>query len=186
MPISLPYYNIADDEDEISGATKGASSSSAKKGRPTLALVDEMNSNAGEHFLDESGDLKENMIFLLQLPAVLPELADPLEEVTRSEETETSAGAGATITRYPDGLLGKMRIHKSGRVRMEIGGLPFCVDQGSETFFQQDLACVCPLANEIINLGPIHKRMILTPDVDAILVAGGAPETSQPATSASH
>lgn len=71
---------------------------------------------------------------------------------------------------------------------MEIGGVSFCVDQGCETFFQQDrisewldvgwshvvpmssplpkkwtscsedLALVCPLAGEFFNLGHINTR----------------------------
>ena len=61
---------------------------------------------------------------------------------------------------------------------MEIGGISFCVDQGCETFFQQDmkrkrafqqmwtdrswedLALVCPLAGEFFNLGRLNSRQI--------------------------
>ena len=34
---------------------------------------------------------------------------------------------------------------RSGKVRMEIGGVSFCVDQGCDTFFQQEgnLASAC-------------------------------------------
>ena len=63
---------------------------------------------------------------------------------------------------------------------MEIGGISFCVDQGCETFFQQDtkrkrafkkvdsdrsfsfwedLALVCPLAGEFFNLGRLNSRI---------------------------
>merc|ERR1712150_335975 len=111
---------------------------------------------AKELFLKDDGSILEDQIFLMQLPAVLPELLDPQEEVQRDDDNETSPGAGASITRFPDGLVGKLRIHKSGKVRMDIGGVPFCVDQGCDTFFRQDLACVCPLASEIISLGPIQ------------------------------
>jgi len=107
----------------------------------------------------------------MQLPAILPDLADPLEEVQRDNEDAATAGAGASITRFPDGKLGKLKIYKSGKVRMELGGLQFCVDQGCETSFQQDLACVCPLAREIISLGPIRNRAVLTPDIKSMLDA---------------
>merc|ERR1712014_145263 len=151
-PVSVPYYTVADEEDDAPKADTVA----GKKSRPKMVHVDEMNANAAKQlFLSEDGYLHEDQIFLIQLPAVLPELMDPGEEVARDNEDAASAGAGAGITRLPDGLLGKLRIHKSGRVRMEIGGLPFCVDQGCDTFFRQDLACVCPLASEIHNLGHI-------------------------------
>eukprot|EP00913_Durusdinium_trenchii_P007537 g7082.t1 len=81
---------------------------------------------------------EEDSYFLMQLPCVLPEMRNPDDEVFREQEDALSAGSGSTITRLPDGKLGKLRIYKSGKVRMEIGGVSFCVDQGCETFFQQD------------------------------------------------
>lgn len=162
-PISLPYYHIT--EDGRDGEGEGA-----KKGRPEALHVDEANANAAKMlFLDEDDALQEDNIMLMQLPAVLPELVDALDEVQRETEDAATTGAGASITRMPDGRVGKMQILRSGRVRLEIGGLPFCVDQGCDTFFQQDLACVCPLSNELIVLGPVSKRVVLTPDVDALL-----------------
>eukprot|EP00927_Polykrikos_kofoidii_P012316 TRINITY_DN15307_c0_g3_i1.p1 TRINITY_DN15307_c0_g3~~TRINITY_DN15307_c0_g3_i1.p1 ORF type:complete len:455 (-),score=74.39 TRINITY_DN15307_c0_g3_i1:185-1549(-) len=161
-PISLPFFDIRDEESTNDDETKDAS-----KHRPALAVVDEANANAAKQlFLGEDGDLLDDQIVLMQLPAILPELADPLEDVHREgEESSVSAGGNATINRFPDGLLGKLRIHKSGKVRMEIGGLDFCVDAGCETFFSQDLACVCPLAGEMINLGQIRRRAVVTPDL---------------------
>lgn len=175
-PISLPYFHITeeDEKDESNhgdgGQNDAGGSRGARKKRPTATHVDEINANAAKQlFLRENGDLLEDQLFLLQLPAVLPELLDPSEEVQREREDASTAGAGATISRLPDGKLGKLKIYKSGKVRMEIGGIPFCVDQGCDTFFQQDLACVCPLASEIISLGPIRRRMVMTPDVESML-----------------
>lgn len=162
-PISLPYFNVEEEEEADEGAAN------TKKTRPTMNKTDEGNSNAAkELFLTPEGDLQEDHFFLLQLPSILPELTDPDEEVKREGEDAASAGAGSTITRLPDGALGKLKIHKSGKVRMEIGGLPFCVDQGSATFFKQELMCVCPLAKEIVNLGDIQNKVVLTPDLDAM------------------
>mmetsp|Transcript_75595 Transcript_75595/g.162060 ORF Transcript_75595/g.162060 Transcript_75595/m.162060 type:complete len:333 (+) Transcript_75595:115-1113(+) len=173
-PISLPYYNMTQEEP---GEEDDEQSSAHKKKRPEMKNVDEENANAAkELFLDGEGSLQEDNIILIQLPSVLPELLDPLEEVRREQEDGVMVGAGHSITRLPDGLMGKLRIHKSGKVVMEIGGLPFCVDQGCDTFFRQDLACVCPLAGEVVQLGSIKKRMVLTPDVEAMLadISGGS------------
>lgn len=166
-PISLPYFAAAEEEDQEVGS---GGASKATSSRPTLMHVDETNATATRDlFLGSEGELLEDQYVLMQLPSVLPEMVDPAEEVPRSNDDVASAGAGASITRLPDGLLGKLRIHKSGKVRMEIGGLPFRVDQGFEPFFSQRLACICPLASEGVDLGPILKRSVLTPDVAAML-----------------
>lgn len=167
-PISLPYFNVEEEEENVGGE---GGAGGPKKGRPTMRNIDEGNSNAAkELFLTTEGELKEDSLFLLQLPSMLPELADPSEEVQREHEDAASAGAGATITRLPDGMIGKLKIHKSGKVRMEIGGVPFCVDQGSSTFFHQELCCVSPLAKEAVNLGPISNRVVVTPDIDGMFL----------------
>ncbi|CAK0880656.1 unnamed protein product, partial [Prorocentrum cordatum] len=158
-PVSLPYFEVAREEleQEDSGAAK-------QQSRPMLTRLDEANANAAKDlFLSKDGALQEHKYFLIQLPAVLPELLDGPDG-----EDGGSADAGS-IAQYPDGLVGKLRVHKSGKVRMEIGGVPFCVDQGCETFFQQDLACVCP--DEFYDLGAIRNRAILSPDVDTMLAA---------------
>lgn len=174
-PISLPYYDVGKHEPEVE------KDDGTKATRPKMAVVDEAAANAANIFLTDRGDLKEDKLFLMQLPSILPELLDPLEEVHRENEDAATAGSGASITRFPDGKLGKLKIYKSGKVRMVIGGLEFCLDQGCETFFRQDLACVCPLANEIISLGQIEKRVVLTPDLDSMLTG----DSKEPSSSAS-
>lgn len=169
-PISVPYYASVSAEDSEAAADKEGGGAPPAKSRPSLKLVDEQNANAAkELFLDDAGELLEDQVFLLQMPAILPSLLDPEEEVKRDDVGGQTSGPGSNISRLPDGRLGKLRIHKSGKVVMDIGGLPFCVNQGSDTFFSQDLACVCPLANEMISLGRISKRMVVSPDVDAML-----------------
>merc|ERR1719221_1197664 len=87
-PISLPYFHMTE-EDE-----KDASDQGTRKKRPTATHVDELNANAAKQlFLNEDGDLSEDQLFLLQLPAVLPELQDPSEEVQREQEDASTAGA---------------------------------------------------------------------------------------------
>lgn len=169
-PISLPYYGVSDEESrglEADGKDKG-------KQRPTLTRLDEANADAARMlFLGPNGALLEDDLFLVQLPAVLPAMDDPQEDV--------SSGVGADINRMPDGRLGKLKIHRSGRVTMDIGGINFDVDQGCQTHFQQDIACVCPEAKEVIFLGQVHKRVVLSPDVDSLLAA-----TSLSESGASH
>lgn len=164
-PISLPFFNFLEEEEEsVDTGGKG------KKGRPTLHHIDEANSNAAkELFLNSDGDLQEDQFFLVQLPAIMPTLADETDEV------ENPGGGAGVCGKMPDGCLGKLKIHKSGKVRMEIAGVQYCVDQGATSFFQQELSCVCPEAKELISLGSIQNRVVLTPDVHALLEAVDAP-----------
>lgn len=178
-PISLPfYYTGEDDSDEEDGKDDG--STNKKESRPKMEILDETNRGAaGKMFVHEDdeaaqrcgalpGDLRENQFFLMQMPAVLPELVDKDEEVRREGEDAATSGAGAAITRFPDGLVGKLKIHKSGKVRMDIGGVPFCVDQGCSTFFRQELALV-DNKNTCFSLDEVVHRVVLTPDIDAML-----------------
>lgn len=172
-PVSLPYFRVGDTEAPTEN----------EKTRPTIQHIDEMNANAAKQlFMAEDGRIQEDEFFLMQFPSVLPEMLDPLDEV-RDPEIE-AADEGATLSRFPDGLMGKLRIHKSGKVRLEMGGIDFCVDQGCETFFQQDVACVCPPpAREVFHLGRVRKRMVLTPDIDGLLAHLNEAPPIEPATS---
>lgn len=166
-PVSLPYFDVIEDEEEGVDAAEGGGRSSRvapqKTRRPQLLHVDEENANAAKLFLADGG-LVENQFYLVQLPTILP----PMSGSARPGQQEGSS-PGASIDQLPDGRLGKLRVYKSGKVRMEIGGMPFCVDQGSDTFFRQELACVSATGAEIINLGQIQQRIVLTPDLDTIL-----------------
>lgn len=155
-PVSVPYYRVAGPE----------AASEKDSSRPTIERVDETNANAAKQlFFKEDGSVVEDQIFLMQLPAVLP---DMLHEEEAPQESEDMVHNG-TLGRLPDGHLGKLRIHKSGKVRMELGGVMFDVNEGCETFFQQDIACICPNASEIFQLGRVNKRMVLTPDLDSLM-----------------
>mmetsp|Transcript_23673 Transcript_23673/g.55223 ORF Transcript_23673/g.55223 Transcript_23673/m.55223 type:complete len:318 (-) Transcript_23673:132-1085(-) len=167
-PISVPYYDVKQQEDAVASGGNAAAVDTQpdkQRSRPKMVQVDEANANAAKQlFLDENDQLVEGQIIFIQLPACLPELQDPDDEVRRDGGDEDK-----TLNRLPDGILGKLRIHKSGKVRLDVSGVPFCVDQGCETYFQQDLVCVCPLANEMVNVGPIKQRMVVTPDIDEML-----------------
>lgn len=176
-PISLPYYEKSAPDSDTPG--KGDEENN-KKARPKMSVVDEANANAAKQlFFAADGSLRQDSFFMMQMPSVLPELSDPQDELELSKGPCSDTGY---LSRLPDGLIGKLKIHRSGKVRMEIGGLPFCVDQGCETFFQQDLACVCPedKVGEVFDLGPINKRMVLTPDIDAMLSTDRSKHGSQP------
>ncbi|CEM17792.1 unnamed protein product [Vitrella brassicaformis CCMP3155] len=71
----------------------------------------------------------------------------------------------SSIDQLPEGKLGKLLIYKSGRVKLQLGDHLFNIDQGSECQFAQDVGCVVG-SSELTFLGPVQKRMVITPDIE--------------------
>lgn len=80
--------------------------------------------------------------------------------------------------RLPEGFVGKLRIHQSGKVTLDWGGTDMEVRYGTEVDFLQDVICVEEPASERIELdgnsmpelgksyaiGQIDRKMVLVPD----------------------
>lgn len=167
VPMVVPYfYDRQEKEDSKEIANKDAPK---KSKRPEMAVIDEANRNAATVLVDDSGKLKEDQFFCVQLPATLPK-GDVDQDVDMGDNITSG------IDKFPSGQIGKMRVYKSGKVEFVMGSderaqknLVFNVDQGAETHFDQQLACVCGSENEVMFLGSVPKRIIVTPDIDAML-----------------
>lgn len=143
-PISVPYFTEQ---------TEGGGEEKVDK-RPTLVNVDESNRNASSLFIKDDGSLRDDEYICIQLPSVMPGLA--------------SEAACANPMELPDGKIGRLLIYESGKVQLRMGDMLFNVDQGSSCKFAQDVAVVCPKESEIMYLGPVNARAVVTPDVDAL------------------
>eukprot|EP00755_Sulcionema_specki_P032400 Sspe_Gene.98653::Locus_72047_Transcript_1_1_Confidence_1.000_Length_1776::g.98653::m.98653 len=135
--------------------------------------------------------IKEDELFLLQLPHILPDLLEPQQEAKprRSGTPAPAGGAGAatrprsssappapsgsqddptggsgtiahkpgaswsgralggdehkpTLSNFPPGRIGVVRVHKSGRVRMQIGECEFELNSSGEANYAQVLVAV--------------------------------------------
>ncbi|EZG44844.1 RNA polymerase III RPC4 [Gregarina niphandrodes] len=177
-PISLPYVMRGDDENKI-----------ATSQRPTMKTVDEANRNA-RPLLEEDAEEEVRNWTLIQLPTMLPAMDREAMEQQRDqselalmdpEEREAALTAKAKIrhketfdNKYlptqlaglPEGYLGDLLVHESGRVTLQIGNHYFDVNTGSDCNFSQEVGCYVDASSEFFFLGSCSKRMIVTPCVE--------------------
>ncbi|CAA21421.1 DNA-directed RNA polymerase III complex subunit Rpc53 [Schizosaccharomyces pombe] len=64
----------------------------------------------------------------------------------------------------PAGQIGVLRVHQSGKTTLEMGGVNFVVQSGSDCLFLQEIAVVDYDSKRIWNLGSFERRMIVSPD----------------------
>lgn len=107
---------------------------------------------------------------LLQLPKELP-FAPQKEDISLSSSVGSSAAQGAynSVDLMPDGQIGELVLWKSGRVTMEINGVPYEIHNSWNSNFHQRVAEVDPEAGDIRLMGPIGPRLTLSLDVENIL-----------------
>lgn len=120
----------------------------------------------------------ENELVLFQIPSLLPTLI-PDSRPTVAAPSPKKRGApkqhsdhpkppkqtGTLLADIPDGHLGTLKVHKSGKTYLEIGGVRFDVSAGQGVNFRNEVACLCPSEGELIFLGQATKRLVATPDI---------------------
>lgn len=143
--------------------------------RPRIALVDEAAGKAGHLFHAENDGnsyMEDRSMILLQLPATLP----AIEKMTEDGEKVSSllnnsrpkaAYKSSSLWSLPPGHIGRMQIHKSGKVTMLLGGIKFEVNHGVECHFAQEVVAVAS-NEEMMRLGPLMKKAVVTPDIIAL------------------
>lgn len=108
---------------------------------------------------------------------VAQKAADQGKPTTEAQPTMFTADAPAN-QRLPGGLVGKLKIHKSGKVTLDWGGTDIEVRYGTEVDFLQDVVCVetsdQPEAEEGVGIsqkegkayamGQVTRKMVLVPD----------------------
>ena len=100
------------------------------------------------------------------------------KKVAQPTRTVYTADAGLDH-RFPQGLVGKLHIHKSGKVSLDWGGTDMEVRYGTEVDFLQDVVCVedenSAMKEEIDKsmlggtskayaMGQVNRKMVLVPD----------------------
>ena len=70
-----------------------------------------------------------------------------------------------------DGLLGQLCVYASGAVKLRIGDVTFEVMPGAALSHSEQLASLNIGAQRCAFLGAARSRVVLTPDVDALLAA---------------
>jgi len=148
---------------------------------PLAGKTAEVPEGAARIVLNEDGSLREREFVLFQLPKLLPTLH--IEKLAEDEATKgkksgykpekEAALVGTPLSELPDGRLGTMRVYASGRVVAVIGNIEFEVDEGHKGCFRQEIACICPEEQEVLFLGQVSSKLILSPaifDTDTSMV----------------
>lgn len=113
-------------------------------------------------------------MFLFQLPAALPLAKDPVAAVDsrRSDGKQDAKGksrGGCSLKDLPAGYVGKMLVHKSGKIKMKIGDAVFNVSPGQNCVFAEEFAVMNVKEKHCCIIGDRLKRAVVTPDIDSLL-----------------
>jgi hypothetical protein len=110
-------------------------------------------------FMDSgSEELREDTLFLIQLPALLPLPLDPkAAREKKPEELKTTLGG------YPSGQCGKMVVYKSGKIKLKLGNCMMDVSLAKSGTFAQSLAAVNLADDNCYFLGDVTHTMVVSP-----------------------
>ncbi|CAM0954826.1 unnamed protein product [Alopecurus aequalis] len=174
-PVTLPLRRPYSGDPEILDEEEFGESSASRAQDSELTAAEELG-------LMVRSDTPQLLFF--QLPSSLPlpkqtqSVEEPTEEnaeaanassnVTR-EQRRPSSLAGSKIKDLPGGLMGKLLVYKSGKVKMRIGDALFDVSPGSNCMFVQEVAAINTREKHCCTLGEISKRAVVTPDVEYLL-----------------
>lgn len=127
--------------------------------------------------------LCEDELVLFQVPSMFPTFIPtpelkPDTAISASSPKKRGAGskhsaaieaprvprhAGTLFADIPDGRIGTVKVRKSGKMYLEVGGVTFEITPGQEVNFRTEVACLCPMEEEMIFLGEASKRLIVSP-----------------------
>ncbi|BAM39832.1 conserved hypothetical protein [Theileria orientalis strain Shintoku] len=112
---------------------------------------------------------KEGVQFIhVQMPNTLPSLNKQVETNDHLENGQLVTNTvyqSSKIECLPSGKLGKLRIHKSGKINLHIDGHEFNFTKGSSSTCKQQVCCHLEKNNEFLFLGNFHNRFVVSPDL---------------------
>uniref|UniRef100_A0A0D9VGC7 Uncharacterized protein n=1 Tax=Leersia perrieri TaxID=77586 RepID=A0A0D9VGC7_9ORYZ len=123
------------------------------------------------------GQKDKPKLLFFQLPLSLPlPRAKPVTEedkVTRSDWTDQKKGhqsiQGCHLEELPGGLMGKILVYNSGKMKMKLGDVLFDVSAGMKCEFLQEVVVINTREKHCCSLGEISNRVIVAPDIDYLL-----------------
>ncbi|XP_042451142.1 uncharacterized protein LOC122036036 isoform X1 [Zingiber officinale] len=112
-------------------------------------------------------------MFLFQFPPTLPSVKKPAADgASRSTgKLEKQFTNGCKLEDLPEGLIGKIMVHRSGKMKMKLGDSFFDVYPGVKCDFAQQVAAINVKEKHCCVLGEPGKRVVVTPDVDSLVNA---------------
>ncbi len=134
---------------------------------------------AAREILNENGSLNESDIFLLQFPRMIP-VNSEIQNKLKAEEVETEEPIydqngflvkndfENVFKEFPrNSQMGKLKIFKSGKIKLQLGNNLYEVSTGVNCKFAQELGVVSTKSQEAFFLGKIRdKKLIVTPELN--------------------
>ena len=74
-----------------------------------------------------------------------------------------------SLTKVPKGQIGKLRIHKSGKMKLQLGNIIYDVLPGNTQNALEQVTAITEERKQIYNLGEISKRLLCIPDMENLL-----------------
>ncbi|CAJ1080589.1 DNA-directed RNA polymerase III subunit RPC4 [Xyrichtys novacula] len=87
------------------------------------------------------------------------------------------------LSQFPEGLLGKLQIRRSGKVELKMGDVVMDVSEGAAFSFLQQLVSVRlsdGRTGDMMVLGNVNHKLVLSPDFQALLRHSSAPKQQRP------
>jgi len=134
---------------------------------------------AAREILNENGSLNESDLFLFQFPRLIPVISEiqtklKAEEIENEEPVYDQHGFLVrnefenVFKEFPNySQMGKLKIYKSGKIKLQLGNNLYDVSTGVNCKFAQELGVVSSKSLEAFFLGKIRdKKLIVTPELN--------------------
>ncbi|EDQ86630.1 uncharacterized protein MONBRDRAFT_28021 [Monosiga brevicollis MX1] len=111
---------------------------------------------------------EESRLLFLQFPDMLPGLMINGQLGTLPEDVEpTGAERCANLRDLPAGIIGRLRIRRSGKMELVMGNVTFEVHEGTRASHLQELMMIDHDGGQptAYNLGQVDRKFIVAPDV---------------------
>lgn len=113
-------------------------------------------------------------LMLFQLPSVLP-----IAAIKNDTEEPHSENRPSGLGDLPSMKIGKLLVLQSGAMKMQIGDVLFDVAPSIPCKMRQEAAIIDINNKECTMLGPVTQRVVVTPDVEHLLMSGSSTQAGE-------
>eukprot|EP00002_Diphylleia_rotans_P023010 TRINITY_DN4520_c0_g6_i2.p1 TRINITY_DN4520_c0_g6~~TRINITY_DN4520_c0_g6_i2.p1 ORF type:complete len:375 (+),score=77.74 TRINITY_DN4520_c0_g6_i2:80-1204(+) len=132
-----------------------------------------------EKTTESAKPFKEGSVYFFQMPTALPSKTIAQQPFYQTFEPPSNVEYTATsiehrplnnLTQFPAGMMGKLKVYRSGRMMMKIGDISYDVTPGSSVHFFQKAVAISTEARQAIDIGPVEDRYVCIPDLDQLII----------------
>lgn len=191
-PVQLPMIDPKDPIGSIKAQKRNRLTATAANVDPSIAIsrtgkVSRSSADSSSiPFHDKAGQIMSNELFFVQLPSQLPTKPPPLSVTAaaaasqQNQQQQQQQNMFEKIHEFEippfvgnlsdvEGLVGKLQIHKSGRVTLVLtNGVTFDVEQGMTPKICEDLFVLSKTSAQCIHMGDISGHVMIMPNTDSL------------------